>query len=340
MKCILLLNGDWRKRRPLKWKVQLSTNPSEEEHHNNGDHNNDDDINPKEAWEEYCRNVQKYQKGRKTLSKVGLFSKSIEQRFYDQCCQCPIPPLALQQIPILKLPLRIHLARTDTSDDIGCSHALKEHSVRTIVDQMNEYWVQAGIFFHLAQIQEYQPIRTSTSTTKPLSLNERRFIQSYLTETFKRGDRQHRNLFLSTLLPHTLHNDAYDIYFFDNIGNTLQGVCIDRPTHTIIMGERSTKGYDTWTCRPYSCLAKTMAHELGHALGLNHPKNRVFDDGRPQTLTAGERNLMTGGLDVRGGGGWFLEQWQICVTRKYACEFLDEWGFERGRETESRRTNK
>jgi hypothetical protein len=88
------------------------------------------------------------------------------------------------------------------------------------------------------------------------------------------------------------------------------------------MGNRSTKGYTQPTTRPLHCLAKTCAHELGHALGLNHPKGETFSDGTPLTLRHGRDNLMTGGADARGGGGTKLEDWQIMVARYHAEQFL------------------
>merc|ERR1719162_491482 len=98
------------------------------------------------------------------------------------------------------------------------------------------------------------------------------------------------------------------------------------------MGERSTKGYDTPTKRPHRCLGKTAAHELGHALGLNHPHGQFFEDGNPQLLLSRsssnrrgrrpQRNLMEGGSDRNGGGGSYLEQWQCSIARESAHHFL------------------
>jgi phytoene dehydrogenase-like protein len=89
------------------------------------------------------------------------------------------------------------------------------------------------------------------------------------------------------------------------------------------MGNRSTKGYPVLTERPIHCLAKTCAHELGHALDLDHPKGQVFSDGTPHTAVYGNKNnLMTGGVDHKGGGGSMLETWQILVARQAAETFL------------------
>lgn len=131
--------------------------------------------------------------------------------------------------------------------------------------------------------------------------------------------------FLNTLLPHFHYqrsSNTYDIFLLDSIGNTLQGMCICRTTHTIVMGERSNKGYATLAPRPHSCLAKTMAHELGHALNLEHTRNKCFVVDQSPRSCSGNPNLMEGGMDSTGGGGYFLEMWQISLARDEAKRFL------------------
>ena len=93
------------------------------------------------------------------------------------------------------------------------------------------------------------------------------------------------------------------VYLFDLIGRQSQGCCISRATRTVVLGERSTKGYAFPVIRPLACLGKTLAHELGHALSLDHPAGKTFGDGASETSQFGRDNLMTGGQDRSGGGG-------------------------------------
>ncbi|OEU15704.1 hypothetical protein FRACYDRAFT_240397 [Fragilariopsis cylindrus CCMP1102] len=240
---------------------------------------------------------------------------------------------------------------------------------QSIVEQINNrYWIkQAGMQFNLIDVKERY------CTLGPTIENE---IQHFITHQLKRGTdgkmmykKERRHKFCNVLLSSFLDNSScsnnnknnknnnnskndllettsniYDIWFIDMVGQQSQGQCIDRTSRTIIMGERSTKGYNEPTKRPHDCIAKTAAHELGHALSLNHPqKGMKFDDGRNQILSSASsssssskskynnkdnsnsnKNLMSGGSDIKGGGGSYLEQWQCSIAREAAQTFLNK----------------
>lgn len=290
-----------------------------------------------EGWNAHISRTNAFREQR-LKEDPGLFAKNMEQLYHEQCISCPLPTSpeedlqredeALSLMPILILPLRVHIIRSDT---LGCSDALNHKSMRAIVETMNTYWrPQAGIEFKLILVREP---RLSECTTK---INEEE-IKTFITEKLQRGRNgkmmhkpERRKYFLDILL-HSLdylksyNSDAYDIWFLDMVGVGSQGMCIDRRTRTVLMGERSTKGYDVPTARPHACLAKTMAHELGHALRLNHPMGRCFEDGQSQIIHRMKKNLMQGGADKNGGGGYFLEQWQICMGRDSAECYLKKF---------------
>jgi len=282
----------------------------------------------------YNASVQNFMKS-KLSSDPGYFAKRLEQRHYEICQVYPLRTgIEIQKLPILILPLRINLIRSAV---LGCSQSFNSESMRRIVDEhINIFWKQAGIQFNLIGVEERQ------CNLGPTIENE---IQSFITHRLKRGDDgkmmhkgERRNKFCDTLLASFNYlqetSDTYDIWFIDMVGQQSQGQCIDRKTRTIIMGERSTKGYDTPTKRPHNCIAKTAAHELGHALSLNHPKGMKFDDGRNQILSRHKKNLMEGGSDIKGGGGSYLEQWQCSVARESAQKFLHKHNYFNSRSSE------
>ncbi len=80
--------------------------------------------------------------------------------------------------------------------------------------------------------------------------------------------------------------------------------------------------------------AKTCAHELGHALSLDHPGRQRFPNGVSCTEQHGSNNLMTGGVDAAGGGGECLEAWQVLSARACAAECVREFALIRKREGE------
>jgi len=118
--------------------------------------------------------------------------------------------------------------------------------------------------------------------------------------------------------------EAYNIWIYDFIGQDSQGVAISRETHQIIVGQRSTKGYEKITVRPIDCLGKTMAHELGHALSLEHLISKPFHCGAPRNDDS-RKNLMSGGSDKSGGGGEHLDDWQIVSARGEAVRTIRLW---------------
>ena len=345
-------------------------------HNNNNSNNNNNNNNNDNSYNASVKTFIKY----KMSSDPGYFAKGLEQRHYELCQVCPLRRQRQEEeeeeeeeiaqikntsssssslsslavgVPILLLPLRINLIR---STILGCSQSLNINSVKSIVEQINNiYWIkQAGIQFNLIDVKERY------CTLGPTIENE---IQHFITHQLKRGtdgkmmykkERRHKfcNVLLSSFLDnknnHNNRNDLlettsniYDIWFIDMVGQQSQGQCIDRTSRTIIMGERSTKGYNEPTKRPHDCIAKTAAHELGHALLLNHPqKGMKFDDGRNQILSLSSssskskynnkdnsnsnKNLMSGGSDIKGGGGSYLEQWQCSIAREAAQIFLNK----------------
>jgi len=286
----------------------------------------------------------------KLSSDPGYFAKSLPERHYELCRKFPLPTIRAD-LPLIVLPLRVHLVK---SPILGCSDSLTANSIQTIVRTMNEtYWEpQANIRFGVDVGMDFDLVEECVCPLDTAVQEDLRFFLDHKLRRGPNGKMMHKAERKSRLLGVLLssmdykkkntnnkannnsnkhpnsnnhnYNRSYDVWFLDTTGHQSQGICIDRKWRTILMGERSTKGYPKATKRPHDCLSKTMAHELGHALGLDHPQGQTFMDGTPLTREREHEhpNLMSGGSDRNGGGGYFLEDWQVSVARESAGEFL------------------
>ena len=213
---------------------------------------------------------------------------------------------------------------------VGCSGALTVDSVtNTILPQVNEfYWKQAGIHWNVSDCRECPIQHVLPNQEESQALAEH--MHSLTRQSNGRQRRRMVNTIVSgfqDLLPsHSVSSQSVktsnlpvNVWLVDVVGQNLQGFCLPKE-RTIFLGERSNKGYPTLTRRPLDCLAKTLAHELGHALGLKHARGQVFrcDDNIVPYNLSGRPNLMEGGADRDGGGGSFLEDWQILQARHVA----------------------
>ena len=178
----------------------------------------------------------------KLLTDPGYFAKFSAQRQYEFCQSCPLTTDVLSKMPVLVLPLRFNLIRCPI---IGCSPELNTESVEMMVIVMNTFWEQTRIHFELISVEDREcELRREVQND----------LQFFIMHTLCRSPNEtmmhkaeSQDNFLDVLLSsfdYMKNSDTYDIWVMDIVGHQSQGICIDRKRHTVIMGERSTKGYD------------------------------------------------------------------------------------------------
>jgi hypothetical protein len=150
----------------------------------------------------------------------GAFAESPAETSWNLSRSIPLPTLGT--IPILVLPLRIHLA---SGPEFGCS--LTEDEVNFhVVPMMNEYWAQAGIEWTLECVRAMEWPADPDGTRSSLA-DARNGIWNLRRDpsTGKMAGKDvRRELFLGCLLRGFREAvDAYDVHVFDFIGEESQG---------------------------------------------------------------------------------------------------------------------
>lgn len=221
-----------------------------------------------------------------------------------------------KDFPTIRLPLRIVVCRgiTMTKRDVAMdSWVTKEEIAKTVVPELNRIWSQAGIEWTIESIVE-NPIGAQVQEAAEDS------IQTILNS--RRGDTnepdKNRTKAIKSFFDHTKdHPVAHTLHFFPYLGSTYQGFAD-------IGGTQSYLGL--WTDKPsggtnppqrvllaeplpmkIGSLGRTMAHELGHNLGLHHPDKKNSPPG-----------LLMGGSKQ----GYLLTPEQIATARATATALV------------------
>ncbi len=179
-----------------------------------------------------------------------------------------------------ELAVRLHLVQSDELDALNVR--LSDEEVTELVTAVNETWAQAGIIWGLESI------------VREDARNESLFRRALMDPTVSP-----LGLITSVLSPENLRPDIWNVFMIRDLGGGLGGVYL--PSEKVVvsteidpLGGRDIDGG----------MARILAHELGHSLGLIHV---------PCTA---QGNLMATGCTL--GSRTFLDATQITRVRVQA----------------------
>ncbi len=194
-------------------------------------------------------------------------------------------PKASTPTPVLALRLRVHLMRDITMSVQGVSMQtfVSENDVRSIIlPEVNRIWSPAGVSWSIESVINESVIKNSDYEA---GLD--------IIESASRDDSGHSDD--ARLLPlYKMMNPQYratsasnrtnllHVYIFPFIGNTSQGNSMQGQfqANTVVgawtnkfnggRAPQRTSLTESWSSFQRGSLSRTIAHEVGHVLGLNH----------------------------------------------------------------------
>ena len=153
-------------------------------------------------------------------SQPGTFSCSEEETMWLLCRSIPLPHPS--ELPILRLPLVIHLA---VGEEFGCTITQTE-CVEILVPQMNMFWCQASIQWDLIEVKLLQWDNDADSRSNLYTARENigKLTRDRSTGMMTNKDLRKRT-FLENLIPKSKYDTStFDVYIFDFIGHESQGI--------------------------------------------------------------------------------------------------------------------
>ena len=216
---------------------------------------------------------------------------------------------------LVSLPVSIHLVRDGSYSLTPADFAADG----PIFDTVNRTWRQANICWQVLSVTEHTLDSLPWLTAGELqggAIRERSLFDSAVKPLRNTTCYQ---IFIHAVLPQHSQREG-----------AIQGFARGNgPRSTCHIGAWSTKGFTHPTERSREHIARTMCHELGHALSLAHTKTRAWADGsymagcHPCTFQNTQdaqqfRNVMAGNTDKAGGAGGHLEPWQVVQARRCA----------------------
>jgi len=185
---------------------------------------------------------------------------------------------------VITLPIRFHIAegvvmhlKGQTMDMWVTTDDLK----KVVIAEVNRIWKQANIRFTIERCRR-EPLRSPGNRAELIKI----------VENSKRGDAETKGTGRVASIdrlfdPSERHPTAQNVYLMPFIGSTYQGYARLSGTHVVVgvWTDKASKGkkppVKVLLAEPepmkVGSLARTIAHELGHNLGLSHPPKDLPD---------------------------------------------------------------
>lgn len=186
---------------------------------------------------------------------------------------------------VIELNLRVHIMQDitmiHTTGWVMESWVIPEDVIETIMPELNSIWEKAGIHWNIESIIEENVVKGETYQESLV------YVVNAVRDAEGRADPERLPRLYSLMQPEyrsteeQLEKNLFHIYLFPFIGNTSQGNAMSGFGYHSVVGTYTNKhnggGVPEKTLLTENqnsfnrgSLSRTIAHEIGHVLNLNH----------------------------------------------------------------------